>query len=290
MARAARRLAVNTPGELYVEDSCIDCDLCRQLAPSVFARSDRDGQSYVASQPHDAATRHRALMALVTCPTTSIRTADKVDKADSHAAARAFPEAAGDNIYFCGYASASSYGAASWLLTRPDGNVLIDSPRAAAPLMDRIADLGGVRWMFLTHRDDVADHMRWHERFGCERVIHEADAASVPGCERTFAGEGELAPDLVMVPVPGHTRGSAVLIHRERHAFTGDHVWASDAEDGLDAGRGVCWYSWPEQRRSMERLATHRFVEVIPGHGRRWRATSVDAMQAELRRLVAAMR
>ena len=45
-------------------------------------------------------------------------------------------------MYFCGYASRDSYGAASWLVTRPDGNVLIDSPRAASVLMDRVAELG----------------------------------------------------------------------------------------------------------------------------------------------------
>jgi len=29
--------------------------------------------------------------------------------------------------------------------------------------------------LFLTHRDDVADHARWADRFGCVRVMHRAD-------------------------------------------------------------------------------------------------------------------
>jgi hypothetical protein len=53
-----------------------------------------------------------------------------------------------------------------------------------------------------------------------------------------------------------------VLIDRAMHAFTGDHVWGSN--DGLEAGRDVCWYSWPEQKRSMAALAEHAFVEVFP--------------------------
>jgi glyoxylase-like metal-dependent hydrolase (beta-lactamase superfamily II) len=284
MVRAADRIAENVAGDFFVDSSCIDCDLCRQLAPASFARSDRRGQSFVAAQPVDDAGRHRALMALVTCPTSSIGTTHKLD---ARSAARAFPEPVGDNVYFCGYASADSYGASSWLVTRPDGNVLIDSPRAATTLMDRIAERGGVRWMFLTHRDDVADHDDWHARFNCERVIHRADA--VRGVERTFDGVTELAADLVIVPVPGHTRGSAVLIDRATHAFTGDHVWANDDGDGLEAGHDVCWYSWPEQKRSMARLAEHAFVEVFPGHGRRFGAQSVDAMKRELRRLASAM-
>jgi glyoxylase-like metal-dependent hydrolase (beta-lactamase superfamily II)/ferredoxin len=274
------RLAENSDGDFYVDDSCIDCDLCRQLAPASFTRSDRVGQSIVSTQPTSDRERHRALMALVTCPTSSIATEHKID---SKAAARAFPELVADGVYFCGYASRDSYGAASWLVVRPDGNVLIDSPRAASTLIDRVAELGGVRWMFLTHRDDVADHAKWHARFGCERIAHVKDAPR--GTEIVVDTLTELAGDLRVVPVPGHTRGSCVLIDRATNAFTGDHVWANDAGDGLDAGRDVCWYSWPEQRKSMAALAEHAFVEVFPGHGRRFRAADPAAMQRELRAL-----
>jgi glyoxylase-like metal-dependent hydrolase (beta-lactamase superfamily II)/ferredoxin len=278
------RLAENADGDFYVDDTCIDCDLCRQLAPASFARSDRIGQSIVGVQPRDERERHRALMALVTCPTSSIATTHKLD---SKAAARAFPEQVADGVYFCGYASRDSYGAASWLVTRPGGNVLIDSPRAASTLIDRVEQLGGVRWMFLTHRDDVADHAKWHARFGCERVAHRDDAPR--GTEIVIDGVTDLAGDLRIVPVPGHTRGSCVLIDRSTNAFTGDHVWANDDGDGLDAGRDVCWYSWPEQRTSMAALAEHAFVEVFPGHGRRFRARDAAAMQRELRALSSRM-
>ena len=80
-----------------------------------------------------------------------------------------------------------------------------------------------------------------------------------------------------------------MLVYRDTFAFTGDHVWAADDEQGLEAGADVCWYSWPAQKRSMARLAEHRFEWVLPGHGRRFRAASADAMRAELVRLAAAM-
>src|SRR5689334_5906427 len=278
MARASDRIAENVDGDFFVDRSCIDCDLCRQLAPRVFARTDRQAQSYVARQPVDDAEQHRALVALVTCPTSSIGTQRKLD---TRAAARALPEPVTDDVDFCGWAAESSYGAAAWLIRRPDGNVLIDSPRAASTLLDRITELGGVRYMFLTHRDDVADHAKFRERFGCERIIHRADAiGDTRHAERIVEGDAPiaLADDLVIVPVPGHTRGSCVLVYRDTYAFTGDHVWATDDGTGLEAGRGVCWYSWPEQKRSMEKLATHRFTHVLPGHGRRFHA-SADAMR-----------
>lgn len=215
----------SSDGEFFVDSSCIDCDLCRQTAPEVFAREDRAGQSFVAAQPAPAGA-HRALMALVTCPTSSIGTRTKQDV---RAAARAFPEPLFGDVAFCGYASEASYGAASYLIRRPDGNVLVDSPRFAEILVERIAALGGVRTMVLTHQDDVADHAKFHARFGCERVIHRADVrGDTRACERIIDGDTELAPDLRLLHVPGHTRGSIALLHGDV-LFTGDHRAAPGA-------------------------------------------------------------
>ena len=281
MARASDRIVENVDGDFFVDSSCIDCDLCRQLAPATFARTDRRQQSYVQLQPRDGAEQHRALMALVTCPTSSIGTTRKLD---TKPAARAFPEPIAGDVYFCGWAAESSYGAAAWLIKRPDGNVLVDSPRAASTLIARLEELGGVRYMFLSHRDDIADHDKYAKHFGCERIAHRAEG--IRGVEIVVDGTAPVrfADDLTIVPVPGHTRGSIALIYRDTFAFTGDHVWANDEETGLDLGEDVCWYSWPEQQRSMARLAEHRFEWVLPGHGRRFHAAP-DAMRAELLRL-----
>src|SRR6185436_15943209 len=93
------------------------------------------------------------------------------------------------DIYYCGYASEDSFGATSYLIRRPEGNVLVDSPRAAKPLMDRIEELGGVALMFLSHRDDVADHGAYAARFGCQRVLHADDVGSgTRSVERKLVG------------------------------------------------------------------------------------------------------
>jgi glyoxylase-like metal-dependent hydrolase (beta-lactamase superfamily II)/ferredoxin len=279
MARASDAIADNAVGEFFVDRSCIDCDLCRQLAPEVFARSEPAAQSFVARQPARGA-EHRALMALVTCPTSSIGTRGKHD---TGTAARAFPEPVVGDVLFCGYASEASYGASSYLIRRDGGNVLVDSPRFARLLVDRIAALGGVRFMVLTHQDDVADHAKFRDRFGCERVIHRADVRSgTRGCERIIDGDTELAGDLRLIHVPGHTRGSIALLHGDV-LFTGDHLWATDDQRGLEAGRDVCWYSWPEQLRSIAKLEGYRFTHVLPGHGRRFTARDPDAMRAAVR-------
>lgn len=279
MARKAEAIADNASGEFFVDRSCIDCDLCRQIAPGVFARSEGAGQSFVARQPAPG-EEHRALMALVTCPTSSIGTRTKHD---ARAAARAFPEPVVGNVFFCGYASDASYGASSYLIRRPAGNVLVDSPRFAKVLVDRIAELGGVRILVLTHRDDIADHAKFRERFACERVIHRADVRTATlGCERIIDGDTDLADDLRLIHVPGHTRGSIALLHGDI-LFTGDHLWATADQTGLEAGPEVCWYSWPEQLKSIAKLADVRFTHVLPGHGRRFAAPDAEAMRAAVR-------
>jgi glyoxylase-like metal-dependent hydrolase (beta-lactamase superfamily II)/ferredoxin len=292
VARLRDRLPGNAPGDLFVDASCIACDTCRRVAPGVFGGGE-DDTAFVARQPESPAERRRALMALVACPVAAIGTASKHPD-EVAAAARAFPEPVTgvDGVLACGYAAESSFGAASWLVVRPAGNVLVDSPRFAAPLLARLRELGGARWLFLTHRDDVADHARWAAALGCERVLHAADAGpATRDVERLVEGREPvpLAPDLLVIPVPGHTRGSAALLWRDHVLFTGDHLWG-DAAGRLDASRAVCWYDWDEQTRSMERLLAHRFMRVLPGHGRPWGAPSPTAARAALADLVAAMR
>src|SRR4030095_6686312 len=223
----------NVAGNFFVDTTCIDCDLCRQIAPSVFA--EKSDHSAVVHQPQSSAETQRAAMALVACPTASIGTNEKID---SHAAASAFPEPVDDNVYVCGYASRDSYGASSYLIVRPEGNILIDSPRFARTLVQRIEDLGGISLMIFSHQDDVADHEKFHRHFGCARVIHRADSRGIDA-ERLLEGNDpiSLENDLLAIPVPGHTRGHVVFLYRDKFLFTGDHLAWSDNRKGLIAFR-----------------------------------------------------
>ncbi len=265
MADPKAVLSGNVEGNFFVDSTCIDCDLCRQIAPNSFVAA--DGFSVVGRQPETSDQLRLASMALVVCPTGSIGTREKMDLGP---AIRAYPDPIEDDVYFCGYASRDSFGGASYLIVRDEGNVLIDSPRFAGPLVSRLDEMGGVSKMFLSHRDDVADHARFHDRFSCERIIHKADSGGIPA-ETRFDGEAsiELGDGLTIIPTPGHTRGHAVLLYRERFLFTGDHLAWSPNYEHLIAFRRHNWYSWPETIRSMERLLDYRFEWVLPGHGRR---------------------
>ncbi len=289
MANLQQRLPENVPGDFFVDSTCIDCDTCSQLAPAMFR--DHGKQNSVHHQPETGAEIQRAMMALVACPTGSI---GSIQSHDAHLGIDAFPLPLEDNVYFCGFTSESSFGAWSYLIKRPaseGGNILIDSPRFASQLIKRIDAMGGVSRMLLTHKDDVADHRLFRERFDCERVMHVDDGAERLGLEHVIEGAEPvpLDDDLLVIPTPGHTRGHVVFLYRKKFLFTGDHLAWSPRRQTLTAFRSVAWYSWPEQTRSMERLLSYRFEWVLPGHGDIQKA-GADAMHEHLQRCISWMK
>jgi len=62
----------NIKGAYYVDDQCIDCDLCRETAPANFTRDDDDGHSYVFKQPENDEERSLCEEALEGCPVEAI--------------------------------------------------------------------------------------------------------------------------------------------------------------------------------------------------------------------------
>src|SRR3990172_9139813 len=175
MANRAQRLSTNIAGDFFVDNTCIDCDQCREIAPEVFG--DGEGHASVLNQP------------------------------------------------------------------------------------------------------DITDHAKFHKYFGCQRIMHERDVcAATAGMEWKLAGDApqSLGPDLMAIPTPGHTRGHTVLLYRDQYLFSGDHLWWSPVRKQLSASRAYCWYSWPKQVESMERLLEYRFEWVLPGHGHRHYFPSVQ--------------
>jgi ferredoxin len=62
----------NVAGRFYVDSSCIDCDLCRETAPSNFSRNDDGGYSYVYKQPSTPEEKKLCKEAMEGCPVEAI--------------------------------------------------------------------------------------------------------------------------------------------------------------------------------------------------------------------------
>ena len=73
MADASNRYAQNIQGAFYVDDQCIDCDLCRETAPANFKRDDDGGHSYVFKQPESPEEEALCKEAMEGCPVEAIR-------------------------------------------------------------------------------------------------------------------------------------------------------------------------------------------------------------------------
>lgn len=257
------------------------------MAPEVFY--DVDDQSAVYHQPTNEAQRLAALQALLACPTSSIGTIEKPK--DIKVAQQQFPILVTENVYHCGYHSEKSYGAASYLIQLPEGNILVDSPRFTPPLVKRLEELGPIRYMYLTHKDDVADHQKFAEHFQCDRILHTDDiTADTRNVEIQLTGSEPftLTPDFLIIPVPGHTKGQTVLLYNNKFLFTGDHLAWSERLHQLTAFHNACWYSWSEQIKSMRNLANYSFEWVLPGHGRRFHADR-ETMRQQMHKCIELM-
>ncbi|HEX3134809.1 MAG TPA: ferredoxin, partial [Planctomycetota bacterium] len=210
MANRNRAAAENVAGSFFVDDTCIDCDTCRQVAPLTFV--DAGGHSAVQVQPEDPAALQAAARALLCCPTNSIGSAqpDLVKAAQAE-----LPEPITDGIWYCGWTSRHFFGASSYLVRADNGGFwMVDAPRWAPSLVAAIERLGGLASIFLTHRNDVADAPQYAERFRAPMVIHERDADAAPTAERLIMGDEVvlLALGLMIISVPGHTVGSQALL------------------------------------------------------------------------------
>ncbi|WP_415410174.1 MBL fold metallo-hydrolase [Synechococcus sp. A10-1-5-9] len=256
----------------WINDRCINCGTCWQFDPDHFSPSGE--RACVAVQPVDAPEAQQALLALQACPVAAIETERELRNTTP---TDGFPVVIHEHplgtVQYCGWASRRSFGACSWLITRPSGNVMVDVPRWSAPLARRIKDLGGLQFILLTHRDDVADHELWARSFRCERWIHAADADAAPQAEQRLKGHDalEIAEGLQLIPTPGHTQGSlcALLGDARSVLFSGDHLWWNPEQAVVVASERYCWWDFASQLQSIERLLELDVALLLPGHGRR---------------------
>jgi len=72
MATITNRYLDNVPGKFYVDDQCIDCDLCRETAPNNFTRNEDGGYSYVFKQPTSSDEEALCKEAMEGCPVEAI--------------------------------------------------------------------------------------------------------------------------------------------------------------------------------------------------------------------------
>ncbi len=286
MANPQKAVADNVAGDFFVDTTCINCDTCRQLAPMVFR--DSGDFSAVFSQPQTDAEVVAATRALLCCPTGSIgtRAHNKAKEVIDE-----FPLLIEDDVFYSGFNSPNSYGGNSFFIQRAEGNWLIDSPKYLPHLVKKFKAMGGIEYIFLTHRDDVADAAKFAQEFNSKRIIHSRELSSQPDSEIVIEGEetSSFEDAFTIIPVPGHTSGHMVLLYKNKFLFTGDHLHFDRETGRLESFPDHCWYSWGEQIKSMQKLIDYDFEWVLAGHGDRAKVSRPD-VRNQLEELVERMK
>lgn len=269
----------NVEGDFFVDTSCINCDNCRDLAPEVFGRF--GSYAGVKRQPETVDEVRRSLEALVCCPTGSIGTHEKHDLKDILAG---FPQHIEGPVYYFGFNSKQGAGGKSYFIKHQSGNWMVDSPKYQPRLLKWIEENGGLKYIFLTHRDDVGEASQYAKHFACQRIIHQEDLEAQPEAEIVLQGISEISLEagMVIIPTPGHTEGHCMLLVDDKYLFSGDVLTSHYRFDEIIETWPpfYCWWSWEEQTKSLTRLEKHCFEWLLPAHGRRVRATAEEMSQA----------
>jgi len=124
--------------------------------------------------------------------------------------------------------SSSTYGGKGFLVTGPKYNLMVDTPACTRRVLDAVRIVGGLRYVFLSHRDEIGEIADLHRATGGAVIMHRSEADRVPcGVDLVFDTDFEVEPGVTVIHTPGSSPGSScLLVHRGdlRVLFTGNHV------------------------------------------------------------------
>ena len=247
---------------------------------------DTEGRSFLITQPVGVEQEAELWRAAAACPTKSIGNRDQLREP-----AGIFPYRMTDGVFALGNNARSSFAAHSFLVARPDGNLMIDSPRFNRPLADSIDALGGIAHVLLSHRDDVADADRWAERYGARVWIGETDADAAPYATDLTGVESVtvISPGAVSIPAPGHTQGHVLYHVDDRVLFTGDTLHWNHRRGEFDVFPKQTFFSWAALADTMDLIAALKVEWMFAGHGM-WHKVSAEEWERQMPVLGQAMR
>lgn len=266
MAKLKDKFKENAEGQFFVDTTCIDCDACRRFSPEIFG--DSGEYAFVKKQPQTEKEELSAQRSLLACPVGSI---GMTERKDLSPARNSFPLKIAGSIYINGFNHRDSFGADSYFILSSLGNWLVDSPRFTPHLKKKFKEMGGIKYIFLTHQDDVGDAHLYARHFNAKRIIHQSDSNAQKETEIILKGESIYELDKAkIIFTPGHTSGHLVLLWDNKYLFTGDHFAWLRSLNQFGSFRDACWHSWKVQIGSVEKLRVYKDVSwVLPGHGGR---------------------
>jgi ferredoxin len=72
MADKSQKVSQNVPGAYYVDQNCIDCGTCYEVAPNCFKQDEETNLAYVYKQPESDQDKKACKEAMEQCPVDAI--------------------------------------------------------------------------------------------------------------------------------------------------------------------------------------------------------------------------
>jgi glyoxylase-like metal-dependent hydrolase (beta-lactamase superfamily II) len=171
-------------------------------------------------------------------------------------------------VYSCEFSSPKTYEANAYLILSERGNILVEVPEFVPRMLTELEFFGGVRYIFLTHRDDVGDACKFKKHFDARIIMHESERDHVPcGVDISFEDDFQFDQEITLIHTPGHSPGASCLLLSIEAGilFCGDHLLGND--HGLVRPVRFEWtWNWKQQLASARKLLTYPFEIVIPAH------------------------
>jgi glyoxylase-like metal-dependent hydrolase (beta-lactamase superfamily II) len=174
------------------------------------------------------------------------------------------PQAIWDNI-FAFPPNRDTLGGTAYFIVENEANILIDCPAWDDTNQKFLHDLGGIRWLFLTHRGAIGKTREIQETFGCEVLVQEQEAYLLPGLRVIkFQQEFTLSNLAQAIWTPGHSPGSSCLYYASQGGvlFSGRHLLPNQQGEPVPL-RTAKTFHWPRQLKSIQLLIDRFTPETL---------------------------
>jgi len=121
----------------------------------------------------------------------------------------------------------------SFVLQRPEGNVIVYNSPGVTEAASEIEALGGASTLLINHGHEA---MYGAPGIAARVFVHEKDEGEVARALTVggvFTERGFIGEDLEVIPTPGHTAGTTSYLWdngEHRFLFTGDFIWIENGE------------------------------------------------------------
>ncbi|MFP4253955.1 MAG: MBL fold metallo-hydrolase [Halothece sp.] len=150
-------------------------------------------------------------------------------------------------------------GGTSYLVRAKAGNILVDCPnwKGTQQFQEFCQQQGGVRWLFITHREAMSQVRSIQSDLNCEVVVQEQEAYLLPEVTVTSFQEEIRLGEALGIWTCGYSPGSACLYVPSNGGvlFSGRHLLV-DPNGNLAPIQSRKTFHWRRQLRNIKKLQT----------------------------------